>query len=95
VVIHFLKEQTFQVYIKKKVLNLIGLLLDLNLPYMQKSILTSLMPSLKGLGMQYFPVKTRDLEKSTTKAVNFEQIVEGFLDLIDFSQNYTILRMLD
>lgn len=39
-------------------------------------------------------MKTRDLERNSNKAVNFEHIVEGFLDLVDFSQNFDILRML-
>ena len=37
------------------------------------------------LKKQYFPVKTRELEKNSNKAMNFEHIVEGFLDLVDFS----------
>ena len=51
-------------------------------------------PSLINLKKQYFPVKTRELEKNSNKAVNFEHIVEGFLDLVDFSQNSDILRMM-
>ena len=39
-------------------------------------------------------MKTRELEKNSNKAVNFEHIVEGFLDLVDFSQNTDILRMM-
>ena len=39
-------------------------------------------------------MKTRDLEKNSNKAVNFEHIVEGFLDLVEFSQQAEILRML-
>ena len=53
-----------------------------------------LRPSLINLKRQYFPVKTRDLEKNSNKAVNFEHIVEGFLDLIEFSQHRDILAML-
>ena len=61
---------------------------------MKQSILQKLSPSLLNLKKQYFPVKTRDLEKNSNKAVNFEHIVEGFLDLVDFSQNIDILRMM-
>ena len=75
-------------------LHLIGLLLSLQLTGMKQTILQKLSPSLINLKRQYFPVKTRDLEKNSNKAVNFEHIVEGFLDLVEFSQHPDILRML-
>ena len=93
-IITFLPEEKFQVYLKKRVLHLVGLLLGLNLPSMKQSILKKLSPSLLNLKKQYFPVKTRELEKNSNKAVNFEHIVEGLLDLVDFSQNGEILRMM-
>lgn len=75
-------------------LHLIGLLLGLQLQGLKQTILQKLSPSLINLKKQYFPIKTRDLEKNSNKAVNFEHIVEGFLDLVDFSQNLDILRMM-
>ena len=93
-IITFLPEEKFQVYLKKSVLHLIGLFLSLKLPGLKQTILQKLSPSLINLKRQYFPVKTRDLEKNSNKAVNFEHIVEGFLDLVEFSQHPDILRML-
>ena len=93
-IITFLPEEKFQVYLKKSVLHLIGLLLGLQLQGLKQTILQKLSPSLINLKKQYFPIKTRDLEKNSNKAVNFEHIVEGFLDLVDFSQNLDILRMM-
>ena len=93
-ILTFLPEEKFQVYLKKSVLHLIGLLLGLKLQNLKQTILQKLSPSLLNLKKQYFPVKTRDLEKNSNKAVNFEHIVEGLLDLVDFSQNSDILRMM-
>lgn len=93
-IITFLPEEKFQVYLKKSVLHLIGLLLGLKLQGLKQSIFQKLSPSLINLKKQYFPVKTRELEKNSNKAVNFEHIVEGFLDLVDFSQNLDIFHMM-
>ena len=81
-------------YLKKSVLHLIGLLLGLKLKGLKQTVFEKLSPSLMNLKKQYFPVKTRDLEKNSNKAVNFEHIVEGFLDLVDFSQNIDIFHMM-
>ena len=48
-IINFLPEEKFQVYLKKSVLHLIGLLLSLNLQDRQQSILQKLSPSLINL----------------------------------------------
>ena len=70
-IITFLPEEKFQVYLKKSVLHLIGLLLGLKLQNMRQTILQKLSPSLINLKKQYFPMKTRELEKNSNKAVNF------------------------
>ena len=84
-IITFLPKEKFQVYLKKSILHLIGLLLGLKLKGFWLSILQKLSPSLINLKKQYFTVKTRELEMNLNKAVNFEHIVEGFLDLVNFS----------
>jgi len=43
---------------------------------------------------EFFPIKTRELAKNSNKAINFEHMVEGFLDLVDLSRNLDVLRML-
>lgn len=50
--------------------------------------------SLLNLQKEFFPIKTRELVKHSNKAMNFEHIVEGFLDLVDLSKNLDVFRML-
>jgi hypothetical protein len=43
----------------------------------------------------YLPIVSRDLKKNTNEAINYEHILEGFLDLLDFSKSYQILQILN
>lgn len=90
----FLNNTKFSVYLKKQVLNLAGLIYDLRPEDQQKPIHMKLKDSLLNVQKEFFPIKTRELVKYSNKAINFEHIVEGFLDLVDLSKNLDVLRML-
>lgn len=61
----FLQEERFQVYLKKSVLHLIGLLLDLKLPHLKVGIFERVSQSIQRLIQFYFPINTRDFDKLT------------------------------
>lgn len=90
----FLNNTKFSVYLKKQVLNLAGLLYDLKLPDSRTRIHLKLKDSLLHVQKEFFPIKTRELAKHSNKAINFEHIVEGFLDLVELSKNLDVFRML-
>lgn len=49
---------------------------------------------LKEVQKQYFPIKTTDLEKSSRGAVNFELILDAFINIFAVNLNYHSLRWL-
>jgi hypothetical protein len=67
---------------------------QLRLPTGEKSIFDRLKISLKDLQQSYFPISTRELQKQSNEAINFEKLFEGFLDLVDFSKSPQLLSLL-
>jgi len=85
----FLSEHRHSVYLKRQVLYLIGLLYNLNLPEdFHDPLHPKIKPCLESVLRMYLPIVSRDLKKNTNEAINYEHILEGFLDLLDFSKSF-------
>jgi hypothetical protein len=88
----FLKE-SYSVMIKKEALLLAAEGWQLIVEE-EKTFEELLTPDLKEVQKQYFPIKTTDLEKSSKGAVNFEIILDSFINIFAINLNYNSLSWL-
>jgi len=84
---HFLRDR-FSATLKKEVLLLVGLIY--NLKTQRDFVHLVMRDSLLALQQQYFPAKSRDLQKYSTEDQNFQVIMEGFLNMLLISQNLRV-----
>ena len=94
----YLKER-FSVYVKKEVFNLISIISDFpvgsNTGYNKnETVYDRLEPSLNYVKAMHFPVRSRELEKNSNEAKNFQIIIEAILNMAIITKNLKIIRNL-
>lgn len=46
--------------------------------------------SIVNLQKHFFPIKSRELQKNSTQAINFNIVIEAFLDMLLLSKNLKV-----
>lgn len=91
---NFLSSVKHNIYFKKQVLQLVGLLYSLNLSEDHMSVHTRMKGTLETFLNSQLPIVSRDLVNNKNEIMNYEQLIEGYLDLLDLSKSSQVVQLL-